>query len=80
MNNDTFYCKFIDPEESLADFVENIGVFHNPANEPQDVVVLPDGRIDLFFSRSATEPFHVTPIVLETEAEQRNVTTGLPST
>lgn len=74
MNNDTFYCKFIEPEESLADFVESIGVFHNPANEPRDVVVLPDGRIDLFFSRSATEPFHVTLMGLETEPEQRSVT------
>lgn len=73
MNNDTFYCKFIEPEESLADFVESIGVFHNPANEPRDVVVLPDGRIDLFFSRSATEPFHVTLMGLETEPEQRSV-------
>ncbi|MEE1899704.1 AraC family transcriptional regulator [Flavobacterium rakeshii] len=74
MNNDTFYCKFIEPEESLADFVESIGVFHNPADEPRDVVVLPDGRIDLFFSRSATEPFHVTLMGLETEPEQRSVT------
>lgn len=71
--NDTFYCKFIEPEESLADFVESIGVFHNPANEPREVVVLPDGRIDLFFSRSATEPFHVTLMGLETEPEQRSV-------
>ncbi|WP_417368434.1 DUF6597 domain-containing transcriptional factor [Flavobacterium beibuense] len=73
MNNNTFYCKFIEPEESMTEFVESIGVFHNPANEPRDVVVLPDGRIDLFFSRSATEPFHVTLIGLETEPEQRSV-------
>ncbi len=71
--NDNFYCKFIDPEEPLADFVESIGVFHNPSDKPKDVVVLPDGRVDLFFSKSDSEPFHVTLMGLETEPEQRSV-------
>lgn len=71
--NDNFYCKFIEPEQSLADFVESIGVFYNPSDKPKDVVVLPDGRVDLFFSKSDSEPFHVTLMGLETEPEQRSV-------
>jgi AraC-like DNA-binding protein len=72
MDNE-FYYKFIPPEHSLCDFVESLGMFHNPSDEPKEVVVLPDGRIDLFFSQSATEPFHVTLIGLETLSEQRFV-------
>jgi len=72
MNND-FQYKFIQPDKSLADFVESIGMFHNPSDEAKEVVVMPDGRIDLFFSQSASEPFHVTIIGLETAPEQRSV-------
>lgn len=68
-----FHYKFIDPEKPLADFVESIGMFHNRSDEAKEVVVLPDGRIDLFFSKSASEPFHVTLIGLETYAEQRSI-------
>lgn len=72
MNND-FQYKFIPPDKSLADFVESIGMFHNLSDEAREVVVMPDGRIDLFFSQSASEPFHVTLIGLETAPEQRSV-------
>ena len=70
MGND-FYCKFIKPDKSLADFVENLGMFHNPSNKPKEIVVLPDGRIDLFFMQSASAPFYVTLVGLETASEQR---------
>lgn len=68
-----FYYKFIHPDKSLADFVENLGMFHNRSDEDKEVVVMPDGRIDLFFSQSPSEPFHVTLIGLETAPEQRSV-------
>ena len=51
MNND-FYYKAVEPDESLLDFVENIGMFHNPSNNPMEVVLMPDGRIDLFFMKT----------------------------
>jgi hypothetical protein len=47
MNND-FYYNFILPDKSLADFVENIGMFHNPSDKAKEVVIMPDGRVDLF--------------------------------
>ncbi|WP_285056588.1 helix-turn-helix domain-containing protein [Pedobacter ginsengisoli] len=68
-----FYCKFVNPVGLLADFVESIGMFHNPSNGPKEVVVLPDGRIDLFFVKSGHAPLQVMLIGLETEAEQRSI-------
>lgn len=72
MDND-FYYKFIKPDKSLGDFVESLGMFHNQSDKAKEVVVMPDGRIDLFFSQSASVPFHVTLIGLETVPEQRSV-------
>lgn len=72
MNND-FYYKFIKPDKSLADFIENLGMFHNQSDKAKEVVVMPDGRIDLFFSQSASKPFVVTLIGLETVPEQRSI-------
>ncbi len=61
------------PDKSLADFVENFGMFHNISNEAKEVVVMPDGRIDLFFWQSASGPFQVILIGLETFPEQRSI-------
>jgi len=69
MVND-FEYKFIKPDKSLADFVENFWLLQNHSDSDKDVVILPDGRIDLFFSQSATEPFHITLSGLETQADQ----------
>lgn len=68
-----FYFKFLGPDEQLADFVESIGTFYNRSDEPKQVVIMPDGRIDLFFLRSASEPFQVALVGLETAPEQRTI-------
>ncbi|QNF32158.1 helix-turn-helix transcriptional regulator [Adhaeribacter swui] len=70
---DSFHYKFLKPDKPISDFVESIGMFHNPSDEAKEVVVMPDGRIDLFFSLSASEPFHVTLIGLETAPETRSI-------
>ncbi len=72
MDND-FYYQFIKPGKSLADFVENIGMFHNQSHAAKEVVIMPDGRIDLFFLQTASAPFQVMLIGLETAPEQRNI-------
>jgi AraC-like DNA-binding protein len=71
--DNTFNYKFIKPEESISDFVESIGMFQNQSDSSKEVVIMPDGRIDLFFSQSLSEPFHVTLIGLETYPEQRSM-------
>ena len=69
MNN--FYYKAIQPDDSFADFVENIGMFHNKSDKDMEVVLMPDGRIDLFFMKTESEPFQVALIGLETVPEQQ---------
>ena len=49
--NNNFYYKFIKPDKLLDDFIESLGMFHNQSNEAKEVVLMPDGRIDLFFWR-----------------------------
>lgn len=70
MNND-FYYKFILPDKSIADFVENIGMFHNQSDKAKEVILMPDGRVDLFFLQSETASFHATLIGLETVPKER---------
>lgn len=43
-----FQFRFIEPDQSIADFVENLGTFHNRSDEVKEVVIIPDGRVDLF--------------------------------
>src|SRR6478735_3862471 len=69
MDND-FDFKIIKPDKLLADFVESFWMLQNQSDREKEIVVLPDGRIDLFFSQSATEPFHVTLSGLETQSDQ----------
>jgi AraC-like DNA-binding protein len=74
MDND-FEYKLIKPDKSLTDFVESFWLLQNHSNTNKDVVILPDGRVDLFFSQSATEPFHITLSGLETQPDQATLTT-----
>jgi AraC-like DNA-binding protein len=65
-----FDFKIIKPDKSLADFVESFWMLQNHSDSGKEIVVLPDGRIDLFFSQSPTEPFHIILSGLETQADQ----------
>ena len=69
----TFDIKFIDPEHSLGPFVENIGMFHNRSDNAKAITLLPDGRIDLFFWKSANQPFQIVLNALETAPEQTSI-------
>ncbi|WP_347216551.1 AraC family transcriptional regulator [Chryseobacterium sp.] len=68
-----FQFHFIEPDQSISDFVENLGMFHNRSDEAKEVVIIPDGRVDLFFMQSPSEPFHVTLMGLETYPEERQI-------
>lgn len=63
----------IPPPPVLAGFVESFWMLANPSDNAHEVVILPDGRIDLFFSVSATEPYHVTLAGLDSEASQTSI-------
>ncbi len=74
MDND-FEFKLIKPDKSLEDFVESFWLLQSHSESDKSVVILPDGRIDLFFSQSALEPFHITLSGLETKPESATIAT-----
>lgn len=57
------------PDPSLQDVVESFWMLDNPS-ESKDVILLPDGRIDLIFSQSLQEPFHIVLLGICTHPEQ----------
>ena len=77
MPTSTIEYHIVKPEPALASFVESYWMLVNHSAEPQEIVVLPDGRVDLFFSLSASQPYHVTLMGLDTDAGQ---TTFVPGT
>lgn len=72
MDNGLKY-KHIKPDKSLADFVESFWLLQNHSDNDKEVVVLPDGRIDLFFTQSASEPFQVILLGIETQYGQQTI-------
>ncbi|PZR06641.1 MAG: transcriptional regulator [Flavobacterium psychrophilum] len=62
--------KFVKPENSLSDFVESFWMLDNASESDKEVVILPDGRIDLLLSKSSIEPFNITLLGIGTQPEQ----------
>lgn len=65
--------KLVKPTSALSDFVESFWMLVNHSDEAKSVVIVPDGRIDLFFSYSSTEPYHVTLAGLERTPSQSTI-------
>ncbi|MNU30901.1 Helix-turn-helix domain protein [compost metagenome] len=72
-HNDIIYRQIQAPPD-LSDFVDSIWMLHNDTPETKEIIILPDGRIDLFLSRSGTEPFTMRLMGMSTEPDQ----TGIP--
>jgi len=66
MENELKY-QAVKPDRPLADFVDSFWLLQNQSDCDKEVVVLPDGRVDLFFTQSATEPFHMTLLGIQTK-------------
>lgn len=62
--------KQVKPEEPLADFVDSFWMLHNKSGEGKPVIGLPDGRIDLFFSRTASQPFNIILLGINTHPDE----------
>ncbi|GAA3975158.1 hypothetical protein GCM10022246_29560 [Pedobacter ginsengiterrae] len=58
--------KLTRPDKSVSDFVESFWLLHNQSDQDKDIVVLPDGRLELTFSKSEAEPFHIVRSGIET--------------
>lgn len=67
MLSNGFEYKMIKPDRSLSHFVESFWMLANHSDNHKEIVVLPDGRVDLSFTHSATEPFHITLMGIESK-------------
>ncbi|MGC4059173.1 MAG: AraC family transcriptional regulator [Chitinophagaceae bacterium] len=67
MDQDLQYRQ-VAPHPALSEFVDSFWMLYNASDEAKPVMGLPDGRIDLFLSQSATEPFSIILIGLGTHA------------
>jgi AraC-like DNA-binding protein len=70
MSNNHIEYKIIEADSSISDFVERFWMLTNHSDTEKEIVVIPDGRIDIFFSYSDKEPFHTTLMGLESEPTQ----------
>lgn len=61
------------PEPGLLHLVDNFWRLHNPSGEEKDVVVLPDGKIDLLLLSSVHTPFQVVLRGLDAAYDQTTV-------
>lgn len=67
---DQLEYEIVEPDSSIASYVESFWKLKTPPGDPKNIIVLPDGRIDIIFSSSDTEPFSAILLGLETEASQ----------
>lgn len=58
------------PEGVLGEFVDSFWMLHNRSGKEKAVIGLPDGRVDVFFSKSAGEPYHALVLGLNTQADE----------
>lgn len=69
MDKDLVY-KQVKPEGALADLIDSFWLLGNRSASDKQLVILPDGRIDLLFSQSDTQPLQVTLLGLETYPDE----------
>jgi AraC-like DNA-binding protein len=60
----------------LHDYVDSFWMLHNTSGSTKEVIILPDGRVDLFFSRSSAQPYHVNLLGLGTRADEASIVPG----
>jgi len=68
--------KVIKPPASLSDFVESFWMLHSDTDQDRDIIILPDGRIDVIFSWSEKEPLHVMLMTLDLKASREILYAG----
>lgn len=61
--------RVVKPDPKLADLVESFWALENTSEQDKEIVIVPDGRVDLFISRSSGQAFHITLAGLESEPD-----------
>ncbi len=72
MSNDILY-RFAKPDIAVADFVAGFWFLQNNSGEDKDVIILPDGRIDLIFSKTDPLTYHSVLLGLETRPDRTTI-------
>lgn len=75
MNSD-FEYKQINPDKTLDTFVDSFWCLQNLSESDKEIVVLPDGRIDLIFTLSEKEHFSPILLGLGTHSDNTILTAG----
>jgi len=75
MDNSIAYS-VAEPDDSLRDVVESFWLLTGQEAQQKQIIILPDGRIDLFFSYSPTEPFEVRLMGLSTKPDLATLEPG----
>lgn len=68
--------KQVRPPAPIARFVESFWALRNLSGRDKEIVVLPDGRIDLTFFRSERDPFQIIRSGIETLPQKAILKTG----
>lgn len=76
MDNKVEYT-YIKPNPLLADFVESFWLLHNQSGSDREIIVLPDGRIDLISSLTATGNRHIFILGIGTKPNQAVLQAGI---
>lgn len=61
--------QLLKPKNELADFVDSFWQLENHSDSGKEIIVVPDGRVDLFISHAPKQGFHITLSGLESEAD-----------
>jgi AraC-like DNA-binding protein len=77
MKEQALEYRIILPPAALAPYVESCWMLVNHAGQPREVVLLPDGRVDLIFSRAAADPYHVVLLGLDATPSQTQLAPGV---
>lgn len=72
MDQDLLY-EFILPAPHVFNFVESFWMLENRSEHAKEVLILPDGRVDLFFSKSAAGRFQVTLLGIGTMPDTSSI-------
>ena len=76
MRNHLLEHKIQSPDNSLSQFIERFWMVRNTSGEDHQIIIVPDGRIDLMFVITDDEPFASKIIGIETEPSRHTVTRG----
>lgn len=66
---DLLTYQLVKPDSGLKDLVESFWCLENNSGQDKEIIIVPDGRADLFISRSPQQGFHITLSGLESEPE-----------